>query len=401
MLSITKQISRYNHTSGRNASIKYIVIHDVGQNNSTAKNNADYFGRNENQQASAHYFVDEKSIYQVVEDADTSWHCGDGRGAYGITNGNSIGIEMIVTNYAISASTINHTIDLVKTLQKKYGIDNAHVVRHYDASRKNCPQYLNKDGKWSGWTAFKAKLAGSSTPTPTPTPAPATGIGANMVNKTTYQRTDTVVNVRTSQTTNSAVVRTLPAGTVFKSGRYADGEDVDGHKYKWFEVDGRGWVYGGLITPTSTPAPTPSLKPIATIAQEVINGKWGNGTDRTAKLKAAGYNPNAVQAEVNKILKGGSTSTPKPAPAPAPSTGGWIAQNGTFTSNTAIKLRTGANTGSGVIATLPAGSSVKYNAYMHSGGYVWIRQPRGNGYGYLATGESKSGKRTSYWGSFK
>lgn len=273
MLPIKRQISRYNHNSGRNSAIKYIVVHDVGQNGSTAKNNADYFGRNENQQASAHYFVDEKSIYQVVEDCDTAWHCGDGRGKYGITNGNSIGIEMIVTNYAISDSTISHTIDLVKMLQAKYGIDNAHVVRHYDASRKNCPQYLNTDGKWTGWTAFKARLTGAITPTPAQPAKHQTGIGANLTNKATYQKTDAVVNVRTSQTTQSKIIKTLPKGTVFKSGRYADGEDVDGHAYKWFEVDGSGWVYGGLITPTSAP-----------VAKRIAeDGYWGGDTTGLAQ----------------------------------------------------------------------------------------------------------------------
>lgn len=40
-----------------------------------------------------------------------------------------------------------------------------------------------------------------------------------------------------------------------------------------------------------------------TIANEVIQGKWGNGTDRKSKLQAAGYDYNAIQALVNKKLK--------------------------------------------------------------------------------------------------
>lgn len=105
-------------------------------------------------------------------------------------------------------------------------------------------------------------------------------------------------------------------------------------------------------------------------------------------------------------LKSAPSSTPapskpvsKPAPKPAPS-GGWIAETGKFKLNTAIKLRSGASTSSSVIAVLQAGDVVKYKAFIHSGGYIWIRQPRGNGYGYLATGVSKSGRRQDYWGSF-
>lgn len=38
------------------------------------------------------------------------------------------------------------------------------------------------------------------------------------------------------------------------------------------------------------------------IAKEVIAGKWGNGSDRVKKLKKAGYDPAAVQKEVNRLL---------------------------------------------------------------------------------------------------
>lgn len=52
------------------------------------------------------------------------------------------------------------------------------------------------------------------------------------------------------------------------------------------------------------PAATPEKKSINVIAKEVINGKWGNGAKRKASLETAGYNYYEVQAEVNKILRG-------------------------------------------------------------------------------------------------
>ena len=48
--------------------------------------------------------------------------------------------------------------------------------------------------------------------------------------------------------------------------------------------------------------PQPQLKPIDTVAKEVIAGKWGNGQDRVNRLTQAGYDYNAVQAMVNEIL---------------------------------------------------------------------------------------------------
>ena len=93
MLSINKKISSYNYSSRSGNSIKYIVLHYTGNKNDTAKNNVDYFyGGDRN--ASAHYFVDDNSIWQSVEDSNASWAVGDGKGAYGITNKNSLSIEM-------------------------------------------------------------------------------------------------------------------------------------------------------------------------------------------------------------------------------------------------------------------------------------------------------------------
>lgn len=50
-------------------------------------------------------------------------------------------------------------------------------------------------------------------------------------------------------------------------------------------------------------------KSVSAIADEVIAGKWGNGNDRKNKLQAAGYDYNAVQAEVNKKLGSGASSS--------------------------------------------------------------------------------------------
>lgn len=79
----------------------------------------------------------------------------------------------------------------------------------------------------------------------------------------------------------------------------------------------------------------------------------------------------------------------------------WFKQeNGTFVLNTAIQLRKAPY--GDLIATLEAGQEVKYDAYgIEADGHIWIRQPRSDGYGYLATGESSDGKRVNYWGAFK
>ena len=46
----------------------------------------------------------------------------------------------------------------------------------------------------------------------------------------------------------------------------------------------------------------PTEKTIDELAREVINGKWGNGEDRKARLTSAGYNYQEIQNRVNQIL---------------------------------------------------------------------------------------------------
>jgi N-acetylmuramoyl-L-alanine amidase CwlA len=70
---------------------------------------------------------------------------------------------MCLPSGTVTAKTEANTIELVQYLMKKYNIPIDRVVRHYDASRKNCPAQFNLDKKWTRWFAFKAKLAGTST----------------------------------------------------------------------------------------------------------------------------------------------------------------------------------------------------------------------------------------------
>ena len=51
------------------------------------------------------------------------------------------------------------------------------------------------------------------------------------------------------------------------------------------------------------PAAAVSPEKIEEIAREVIAGKWSSGAERVEKLKAAGYDPDAVQKCVNQLLK--------------------------------------------------------------------------------------------------
>lgn len=57
-----------------------------------------------------------------------------------------------------------------------------------------------------------------------------------------------------------------------------------------------------LTTQTSGSNTTSVVKSIDQLAQEVIGGLWGNGTERKERLTNAGYDYTAVQKRVNELL---------------------------------------------------------------------------------------------------
>ena len=149
---------RRNIYSRRGNSIRYLVIHDTGNPNkgAGALNHRNYVENNK-RGASAHYFVDDKVIVQYVGDSLSAGSVGDGRGRYGITNANSLSIEMCINSDADYAKTYKNTVELTKNLMKKFNIPIERVVRHYDASRKSCPNHMRKNN-WNKWWKFKKDI---------------------------------------------------------------------------------------------------------------------------------------------------------------------------------------------------------------------------------------------------
>lgn len=103
----------------------------------------------------------------------------------------------------------------------------------------------------------------------------------------------------------------------------------------------------------------------------------------------------------SKVEQGSKKDSPATNNKNKEQAGAWHSEKGTFILGQAIYLRTAPNTDAVPIALLKQGDKVNYDAYAIKGGYVWIRQPRSHGYGYMATGYAKNGKRVDYWGKFK
>lgn len=150
---------KYNHSSRRGNSVKFIVIHDTANKSAGADalNHYRYFSRC-NRNASAHYFVDDKEIVQIVGDSRAAWHCGDnqgyGRALNGCTNLNSIGVELCINKDGNYDKALFNLIELVKNLRVKFKIPLERVCRHKDVSGKNCPSTFTTDD----WVRFKNRL---------------------------------------------------------------------------------------------------------------------------------------------------------------------------------------------------------------------------------------------------
>ena len=92
-----------------------------------------------------------------METANASWHCGDGHGKYGITNSNSIGIEICINSDGNYNLSLENARQLIRFLMDFYKIPLERVVRHFDASHKICPRSMSANN-WQKWWEFKESL---------------------------------------------------------------------------------------------------------------------------------------------------------------------------------------------------------------------------------------------------
>ena len=154
-------VQNVNCTKKAGREIKYVVMHYTGNKKDSAKSNAKYFYNN-TLSASAHFFVDEESIFQSVDLKNAAWHCGT-KGKYynGCRNSNSIGIEMCCAeNYTVSKKTQENAAGLCALVCKMIDIKacevDEFVVRHYDVTGKACPlQWTQNESEFA---AFKERV---------------------------------------------------------------------------------------------------------------------------------------------------------------------------------------------------------------------------------------------------
>lgn len=134
------------------SSISYITVHNTGS--MSPANNQHRYMKNINKsgerQASWHFTVDDKEIYQAQSTNYECWHAGDSTG-----NKNSIGIEICQSDNKDTQEKIyRNTIALIKVLMKYHNLDISKVVQHNKWSGKSCPDYLRRSVHGYSWNWF-------------------------------------------------------------------------------------------------------------------------------------------------------------------------------------------------------------------------------------------------------
>lgn len=129
---------------------------------------------------SAHFAVDERGAKKIVNLEKAAYHCATcDRPVYcAANNRNSIGIDLMEDkidktsrkvedlDWYIPEKTLSNAAELIAKLALDYKIEESHIVRHYDVTRKWCPRPLigydtNKYYGITGedrWKMFKKQI---------------------------------------------------------------------------------------------------------------------------------------------------------------------------------------------------------------------------------------------------
>jgi uncharacterized protein YgiM (DUF1202 family) len=353
MLPINQYLTVRNRTVSNRTSIQYLVIHYVGAV-SSAKANCNYF-YSEYRGASAHYFVDDNSIWQCVEDKNVAWHCGANTYYNGCRNTNSIGIEMCCYNnngiIDMSDTVISNTIELAAYICKKYGISIDNVVRHYDVTHKQCPAPFVANS--SRWDDFKNRL---STAINGEVVTPTTNTENNTMNKSMYVSVNSSLNIRSGAGTGYSIVGSL------KNGQQVTVYEMSNN---WARIGSGQWVCATYLKEGTATTVTTKTKYVS--VNSSLNIRIGAGTN----YRTVGSLSNGIKVTVYEESNGWSrigdaqwvSSQYLTDSAP-------VTSKIMYVTASALNVRTGIGTSNSIVTTLTKGAQV--TVYEESNGWSRI-----------------------------
>lgn len=278
-----------NKTSPRNHKIDTITIHCMA-GNLTIETCANVFAPT-SRQASSNYGVGtDGRIGCYVDENDRSW-CSSNKAndmrAITIEVANDGGAD---TGWHVSGVAMNSLIKLVADVCKRNNIKKLVWSDNKDDRinhRNGCNMTVHRD--------FKNKACP----------------GDYLMSKMSYIADEVNKLLGAScDSTSSGVVNnnTSPAKTLDDIAKEViNGKWGNGSERKE-RLEAAGYVYSAVQAKVNELCNKSSVskttrKSVDTIAREVIKGLWGKGSDRKARIEAAGYNYKEVQSKVNSLLK--------------------------------------------------------------------------------------------------
>lgn len=198
-----------------------------------------------------------------------------------------------------------------------------------------------------------------------------------------YDWDDTGKGDNTGSADHVGIVEKVENGNITViEGNMGSGSPVGYVGRRKIPVNGR--YIRGFICPPYKKLATNS-KTVDELAREVIDGKWGNGSERRQRLTAAGYNYEAVQRRVNEIL-----AKPEPTPTPdvqyAEKFDQKIAGRYVVKPSDGLNLRYGPSSKYKIIKALPCGTIVQnYGYYSVNGSVKWYYVKVGSLVGFVCS----------------
>lgn len=155
-----EHIPRYGHSFFPLNNIDFIVVHNTANPNADAEDHYYYINNNKDAETSAHFYVDDTKIIQALPTNMECWSVGLNKNLkyQQILNSNSINIEICETGDKQKA--IENAMYLIKYLLHP-AFPEAMIVRHYDATLKDCPRYI----EGSDWDNFLLNCYSGNIPT--------------------------------------------------------------------------------------------------------------------------------------------------------------------------------------------------------------------------------------------
>lgn len=143
-------INEYSRSGEKQNKIEKIVVHWVGNANSSAIANRNYFENLKDTHktyASSHYVIGlNGEIIRCIPEDEVAFHSG----SYSM-NRKSVGIETCHPDWEgkFNENTYNSVIELCADICKRYNLGIDAIIRHYDVTGKSCPKYyVENEVEW-------------------------------------------------------------------------------------------------------------------------------------------------------------------------------------------------------------------------------------------------------------